>query len=180
MKRKATTTITKESNAKRKRDLKFSDFHDKAKVACWSSDNELKPDQVSMGSSKKFKFDCRECKHQFSAALSSITVPIRHVVYAWCPFCSGQELCDESATCDHCLPRSFAGFQDKDKVACWSPDNHLKPHQVAKSSCKKFKFDCPECKHQFSASLDEVTGKIGTWCPCCAGRSLCDRSHHDL
>ena len=172
MKRKATTTITKDSNVKRKRGLKFSDFHDKDKVACWSSENDMKPHQVSIGTDKKFKFDCRECKHQFSSALNHIT----RKNGTWCPFCAGQKLCDESRTCDHCLPRSFTAFHDKAKVACWSSENDMKPHQVAMACNKKFKFDCRECKHQFSSELNHITRKNGTWCPFCAGKKLCDES----
>ena len=53
--------------------------HPKAKF--WSKENEDSPRECFLFSTKKRKFNCPECFHQFESMLSSITIG------QWCPYC---------------------------------------------------------------------------------------------
>lgn len=74
---------------------------------------------------------------------------------------------------------SFASFSEPEKIDCWSDKNSLKPHQVAKKSNKKFKFDC-KCGKEFCSSLNNISA--GKWCPHCARlkyMEVCDTSKNE-
>ncbi len=73
----------------------FVNFHDEKKLAMWSTQNEQKPRQVSISSSKEFKFDCTTCDHTFSVHLHSLTAG------QWCSFCSGRKICGKDE-CEWC------------------------------------------------------------------------------
>lgn len=62
-------------------------------------------------------------------------------------------------------------FAPNEKSKHWSKKNLLQPHQVFKSSGKKYIFDCPDCKHEFESRLSDITD--GTFCPYCGNRRLC-------
>ncbi|KAG5183130.1 hypothetical protein JKP88DRAFT_273108 [Tribonema minus] len=154
-------------------DRSFAAFADTAKVACWSERNPRQPRQVELASNKKFWFQCDgKCGgHHFSSALNSITGANQR----WCPYCAGQQLC-EDADCTWCFDRSFAAFVDTAKVACWSDRNSRLPRQVAMASGDKYWFQCDgNCGgHDFSSALNSITGANQSWCPYCAGRQLCE------
>lgn len=141
----------------------FAGFDDASKVAAWSVRNEKRPHEVAISSDYEGRFDCRTCGHDFEARLSGVTGKQRR----WCPFCANQRICG-SASCDSCIVRSFAGFEDRDKIATWSARNDKRPHQVAISSHETFLFNC-SCACEFEARLCDVTGKRRQWCPHCAG-----------
>lgn len=150
----------------------FASFDEKRKVECWSDRNNLRPWQVSRGSGEKYWFTCSEetCGHDFEMALSDVTSPSR----TWCPFCANRQRCEDPRECKVCFPKTFASFSDKDKVACWSDRNILRPWQVA-MGCerKKFLFKCSVCHHHFDVIPNSVTKPDGTWCPYCSGNKRC-------
>lgn len=53
-------------------------------------------------------------------------------------------LCGE-VHCTTCMDRSFATHPRSEN---WSNTNEVRPHQVLRSSNKKYKFDCNECGHE--------------------------------
>ena len=73
--------------------------------------------------------------------------------------------------CEICVPRSFYSHEDKEKVACWSDRNELKPWAVRKSCNKSFYFNCDICNHEFSKSLNNIIKN--TWCIYCGNQKLC-------
>ncbi|CAM9494287.1 unnamed protein product, partial [Phaeothamnion confervicola] len=150
----------------------FAGFEDSSKVASWSSRNTLQPHEVLTGSQGKFWFDCEPCGHVFEAAISHVTKS-----KTWCPYCApNPKLCDASDTCEHCLPRSFAGFEDADKVNAWSPRNPDRPSQVTlHSSCKRL-FHCSLCDHDFDMSIAHITSSRRSWCYFCSGHRICENS----
>jgi very-short-patch-repair endonuclease len=83
--------------------------------------------------------------------------------------CSLKKLCWQ-IDCQVCFKKSFASNK---KAHYWSSKNTLLPHQVRKSTEKKFIFDCP-CGHDFKAKLSNINCKE-TWCPYCANRKLCEK-----
>lgn len=76
-------------------------------------------------------------------------------------------LCGQE-TCVPCLERSFAKHV---RASCWSQKNDKKPHEVLRSSNKKFWFDCEECGHELHMSLNNVSN--GQWCVYCHRKKLC-------
>jgi very-short-patch-repair endonuclease len=61
----------------------------------------------------------------------------------------------------------------------WSNKNEINPRNVYKSSRKKYIFDCPVCKHEYSASLTNITGG-DTGCPYCSNQELCNDANCNL
>jgi hypothetical protein len=138
----------------------FASF-DKNKVECWSNKNDLMPSEVFKSSGEKFKFDCNICSHEFESILRDITKGI------WCPYCCNppKKIC----TCDICFHKTFASFEEKYKIECWSKKNKLMPNEVFKSSHKKIKFDCNICSHEFEKRLFDITN--GGWCQFCKNKT---------
>ena len=169
--------LCKDENCKMCFDKSFASF-DSQKVSCWikeknkriikSRDNKeievfIKPRDVFLNSNKKYWFKCKECDHHFDKVLFSA------INGFWCQFCAKRELCKEENNCKKCFMKSFASFNDKDKVGSWSTTKNgkLKPCDVFMVSNKKRFFDCFKCGHEFDASIDHITRKNGTWCPRC-------------
>ena len=59
-------------------------FASSERVKSWSKKNKCKPRQVSISSSKKFWFDCLECKHAFQKHLFDVTKG------SWCAMCKNK------------------------------------------------------------------------------------------
>lgn len=85
----------------------------------------------------------------------------------WCAYCSNQRPCKDARECIICLPKTFAGVAEKEKIACWSEDNVLKPWEVSYGSKVKFWFDCDKCENPFDMRLNNITGSQKQWCPTC-------------
>lgn len=147
--------------------LKLSDWADKKKLACFSlTENELKPSQIPIGSSKKCKFKCDKCDHIFHKSIYHITSRGQ-----WCCYCFGGKLCGNS-TCKNCFPRSLASWTDKKKLACFSSSkNILQPHQIHINSGKKYVFECDVCSHLFHLAPH----KKKHWCNFCSGHRICGK-----
>ena len=136
--------------------------HEKSQF--WSKKNTEKPQNVFKSSGKKFWFDCMECNHSFDSSLG-------HVVGGcWCPFCSGNKLCNETE-CTTCFEKSFASHE---KSKYWSKKNTENPRNVFKSSDKKFWFDCSSCNHSFDNALSSIYNNH--WCPFCNNKRLCNET----
>ncbi len=89
---------------------------------------------------------------------------------SWCQYCCEpvQKLCDDN-DCLHCFNKSFASHE---RAIYWSSKNKLKPRDLAKSTNKKYIFNCFECKHEFDMDLAHVSLNEG-WCSYCASKKLC-------
>jgi very-short-patch-repair endonuclease len=144
--------------------------HEKSKY--WSSKNELKPRDVFKSSGNKYIFNC-SCNHEFEKVLDSINNS------GWCIFCVGQKICND-INCQSCFEKSFANYDDKEKLLCWSNDNKdeegniITPRDVFKSAGTKYIFSC-NCGHQFESLLSSITSN-GSWCPYCCNppKQLCN------
>ncbi len=151
-------------------------FASHPKAQYWSEKNELSPEYYTISSGKKCWFKC-ECGHEFYCILANI------VNGRWCPYCSKppKKLCNDE-NCKSCFEKSFASYEDKDKLMCWSIDNkdkdgkHVIPRDIFKSSNKKYIFNC-QCGHEFESELYLIL-KNG-WCPYCANppKQLCNNDN---
>lgn len=151
------------------------------KVALWSPNNPDTPDLIGLNSHQERRFLCDnpQCSHdEFDQVISRVTNANQS---SWCPYCSPKATLCDSTDCTSCLERSFASFSERTKkggfkVACWSSQNEKTPREVAKSSNESFHFDCDNCPHSFTMSLNAVTRDPPRWCPYCANssRKRCD------
>lgn len=134
--------------------------------------NTLTPREVARCSNKKFWFKCEECHHTFDKALHTVD-------RSWCRYCSGQDLCGMKS-CSYCFKRSLASHKVAKSIAPES--SYINLHKVGIHSGRSINFLCKKCKHNFTAIINNVTGKK-TWCPyCCKGKStfgLCDKKKCD-
>ena len=64
-------------------------------------------------------------------------------------------------------------FSNHPKSAYWSENNEITSDQVEMNSSKCFLFDCPDCKHEFKKSPNDISSK-NKWCPFCINRARCD------
>nr|WRK65340.1 restriction endonuclease [Marseillevirus futianmevirus] len=138
-------------------------FASSDKAEFWSVEkNKQSPREVFASSHKKYWFECRRCKHDFEIRLSDVSNG------SFCPFCSSQKLCSLD-DCKTCFEKSFAS---SDKVKFWSVEkNKQSPREVFANSNKKYWFECRRCKHDFEASLANISN--GSFCPFCSSQKLC-------
>lgn len=139
----------------------FASYHDKIKLSCWL-DESVNPRSVFLGCNKKYPFKCNICNHIFA-------IKINHIYSddAWCPYCSDppKKLCVDDK-CELCRNKSFAGYNDINKVACWNNQrNNCTPRDVFKYSHKKYWFTCNICLADFSISLAHINND--GWCSYC-------------
>ncbi len=135
--------------------------------------NKIDTKNVLKGSNEKYWFNC-DCGHDFDCSLSNI------LLGRWCPYCSKppKKLCNNQE-CKKCFEKSFANYEDKDKLACWSNQNKNKdgdiitPRDVFKSSGKLYFFNCNSCSHLFDIKLDSLRQK--KWCRYCVSQDLCNK-----
>lgn len=64
-------------------------------------------------------------------------------------------------------PYDSFGYHHFDKVLSWHPDNDISPFRVAKSSRKKYKFICPECRRTYYKQVGNITYRNDD-CPVCS------------
>lgn len=64
-------------------------------------------------------------------------------------------------------PYDSFGYHHFDKVMSWHPDNEISPFRVAKSSRKKYKFICPECRRTYYKQVGNITYRNDD-CPVCS------------
>lgn len=125
----------------------------------WSGKNTKTPQTVFNGSHAKAIFNCKKCKHEYTATLREVSDK------TGCPYCKNKRLCPESENCQVCVSKSFASF-DPEKVTCFSEKNPKPPSEYFMFSRKKVLFDCDRCSKEFSTRISDIT-KNHNWCPHC-------------
>lgn len=133
--------------------------HPKAKYI--SKNNNIDPRTVYRSGNNILLFSCEVCNHEFDARCNDVTSGGN-----WCPYCVHKRLCDTN--CKICIQNTFSS---NPLSVYWSEENDTTPDKVFSCSNKKYKFDCPECKHSFEADLNNINK--GKWCPYCAHKKLC-------
>ncbi len=133
--------------------------HSALMVKSWSKKNKILPRYVFKNSHDKYYFKCSTCDHEFKSIIKNVSQDNTK-----CPYCASKKLCFKKG-CRVCFKKSFAGFYDKEKLACWSKRNDLKPYQVFLYSNFKYIFECKICTSDFTAVLYNITYD-NSWCPC--------------
>ena len=153
---------------KRTFDRSFADFHDKAKLACFSIKNDKRPHEITYASGTKWLFHCDKCPHSFMKSIDTVT--LRGV---WCPFCANQALCGDR-NCKTCFEKSYE-YHAGALAEHWSSKNAKMAHEVSRGSNKKYYHHCIECEHDFLMNPSSILGKK-YWCNFCANRARCPES----
>jgi len=112
----------------------------------------------------KFYFKCNVCPHIFKMAPNTISGG------AWCPYCVNSKRCKDIFNCPTCLLKTFAAFDEHQKVAAWSDRNlPTRPCDISISNDGSFFFNCfnPKCMKEFKVRINNVTGKQKQWCTHC-------------
>lgn len=127
-------------------------------VKIWSTENELKPEQVYLKSGKKFKWNCFTCNHTYDQTPNN-----KYKQNQGCPYCAipNKILCD-NVECLYCLNKSCASNEEYIKI--WNDKKD--PRQVLLTSCIKIEWKCLKCNHiylQYPATKNQGCG-----CPYCA------------
>ena len=134
--------------------------HEKSKF--WSDKNKVHPRHIFKSTDKKYLFECDKCTHSFNSRLADISGKNNQ----WCPYCANRKLC-ENNDCNVCFNNSFSSHE---KSKFWSDKNIVRPRDVFKQSNKNFWFECDKCAHEFSSSLNSISGK-NSWCPYCVNKT---------
>lgn len=141
----------------------------KYKIQCFSLSNTTAINDITIGSNKKYTFECPACMHSFKTRIYLV------VNGRWCPYCARTKLCG-NLECQMCFQKSFASFTNKapcGKIAkkdCLVLDT-IDTRQIFLGSSKKYTFRCSLCTHTFESRIFHVVN--GRWCPYCARTSLC-------
>lgn len=131
----------------------------------WSDKNEIMPYQIFNKTHKKYKFDCRECNHEFEIAISHIRENKLN-----CVFCASNTLCNNNS-CDTCFNKSFASHE---KSKFWDYiKNDKVPREIFKNANSKYFFLCDKCEHSFDILPQTINGQ-DQFCPYCVNQKLCD------
>jgi len=127
----------------------------------------MMPEEVHMCSNKKYRFDCKECGHDFESTLGNI------INKQWCPYCNRGKLCS-SPTCSFCFERSMASHP---MAIMWSDRNQLTAREVSRGNDHKFWFRCKDCHHEFDIIIYSI--KNDKHCPYCSNQKLCEEKECD-
>lgn len=131
-------------------------FASSKKSGLWDFEKNTKvPEEVFLGSHKKFWFKCEKCSHSFEKQPQTIKAGY------FCPFCANRKLCT-SSECELCTKKSFHSV-GRAKFWC-DAKNKKRPREAFSGTREKFWFAC-ENGHEFRSSLYHVTS--GSWCPKC-------------
>lgn len=146
----------------------FADYEDKAKLACFSSKNDKRPEEIGYRSAEKFNFECKKCGFGFSRRIHCVTIGNR-----WCLCCDiPQKICDKPI-CSVCFNKSFS-YIYPERTLGWSEKNAIAPHTVTKWSTTKFFLVCITCENEYKTSAVLISS--GRGCPCCeTQRKICER-----
>lgn len=131
--------------------------HEKSKY--WHpTKNTISSLYVAKSSGKKRWFTCDECSHVLYMSPNDIFNG------SWCRYCSLRWSHCKDIHCKYCFDRSFLSHA---RSKYWNQEkNKIKPLFVAKTSGKKYWFDCKQCNHAFKATPTTILG--GGWCGYCS------------
>jgi very-short-patch-repair endonuclease len=128
----------------------------------WSPDNNISPRSLHRNSTRKCKFQCLKCPHQFEATLGNIQYN------KGCPYCCfpPRKLCKDE-NCEPCLQKSFKSHPRSKYL---SKDNTITARELFRNSHIKCKFDCDVCNNEFETTPACIS-HMNQWCPGCKKKS---------
>jgi|688.fasta_scaffold10917_14 very-short-patch-repair endonuclease len=134
----------------------------KAKYWNYEKNENTKPENIRISSSKKFWFNCFECNHIFTCSLSNVKKG------RWCSYCANLKLCNDE-NCQICYEKSFQS-QEKSKYWNYEKNENIKPRDILKTTYNKYWFNC-DCGHTFNTAPLYITTN-GNWCHYCCNPPL--------
>lgn len=131
----------------------------------YEKNGKLKPENVSLNSTRKVWWKCSKCGYSYSSQIHSRSAG------TGCPACANKKV--------------YRGYND---LATLYPDiakewdyskNEKTPAEVVAHSSKKVWWKCTECGYEWETRIAERTSKRGTGCPACA-RQVVLKGKNDL
>lgn len=109
----------------------------------WSENNNISPNEIGIGSSKEFYWNCEECKEVYKMSVNKKTNG------RGCPFCAGYRTSKKM---------SLGGIYPEISKE-WHPikNGELTPFDVSKSSGKKVWWKCNNCNSDYQMTIDKRT-----------------------
>lgn len=141
----------------------------------WAEDNDFQPHQLTEGSTRIIKIDCKVCNHRSSLIIKKITQQ-----NLGCIYCSPKtRLCGDH-DCEWCIAKSFFGSpKTQHMIDKWSDENKEDPRDIPAGSSDSYRFDCKICKHKFLMCIANISGK-GYGCMfCCVNPKFCGKRNCD-
>jgi len=122
-----------------------------------SKNNDLSPNQVTRGSTKKVWWECAK-RHSYESIISNRTGHNK----SGCPYCAGKKASDENN-----LEALFPEIAKE-----WHPTKNkdLVPSEVTYGTHKKVWWLCPK-EHSYESAVKGRTGKHQNGCPQCSNQS---------
>nr|WQM87181.1 putative endonuclease [Marseillevirus cajuinensis] len=131
----------------------------------WSPKNPIDAKDVPIKSGKIYFFACSSCGHEYESS------PYNVHKSKMCPHCCGRvcKFYDESGK-----EQKIRSFAEARWSRYWSQKNNIPPEQVSLCSSKKFWLVCPDCSHEFHATICNYSDGDRK-CPFCTNRKRCGR-----
>jgi hypothetical protein len=129
-------------------------------------DKSIDATKIKLSSRTKYLFQCQKCPHTYECNIGNLVGLNRGYPYCCIP---SRKLCG----CALCYHKSFASHPKSHYVL----DKTIDITQIRQGSALKLDFQCPDCKHIFTSSVNQVTkSKKPSWCPYCSvpTKILCD------
>lgn len=124
----------------------------------WSTKNSETPDVVLPGSGMKRWWQCPKCKKEYLASVSNRTRQ-----KSSCPYCAHVKVTNETSLAAVCPEIAKQWHYEKNAP--------LKPEDVLPGTDKKVWWKCEE-GHVWQAFIYMRTGRKGSGCPVCQGRTV--------
>lgn len=135
----------------------FADLHPNIMVE-YDPANQLDPFVVFPTSKEVVSWICSAFpQHKWTASFL-----LRHTGGGRCPICHRTRVVEDI--------NSFAAVYPE-QAMLWSPSNPQKPSEVFHDATQRFKWICPVCSGEYSATIDEIVNNPSV-CPYCSNRQI--------
>jgi hypothetical protein len=139
-------------------------FASNEKAKFWSSENIIRPRNITKSSGKSYYFNC-EKGHVFLQRINFIHNG------KWCNMCCNSKRLCEDNECEECNKKSFMN-NEKSKYWNYELNRNIKPRDIFNKTNKKYWFTCNVCNHNFEITTSHINE--GKWCSYCKGDLLCE------
>lgn len=143
----------------------------KSKYWNYDMNKPSSPRMIFLKTSKKFWFNCPDCRHDFRSSPVLVT-RFRGI---GCPYCAHRRLCPKFRNCQKCYQNSLAPHS-RSKEWDYDLNGDVHPEEVFPNAIKRYWFKCPNlnCLHSYKTSPGWFVNENSA-CPyCCAAtRKMC-------
>ena len=144
----------------------YNDVASSTLLADWDYDNnDVKPEEVCIGSKKKYQWLCHICGYKWSASVSN------RYHGRGCPQCTKRQ---RSTTVKQTYVKRSGSLEEKRPDLMeewdWDKNTNIKPSLVTCGCMLKVWWKCKKCGYLWEASINSRTRDLGVGCPKCADK----------